>query len=168
MELFATPVHPTCLTGFWTHLWTVASNKIWRAALEETFLSKLTHKKRKRKLFNTITTSTTIFVKTKFSRKQLWKNFGDAHFGVGIDFHQNKTFRVFPTWGMGGSPPDSWQIAFLPANTRHANFDFNRCSILTECCFYLWKRFNGQAHSYSDSHCPTNNPPAKFSIPLTP
>ena len=28
----------------------------------------------------------------------------------------------------------------LFARAGHANFDFNQCSIFTECCFYLWKR----------------------------
>ena len=26
-------------------------------------------------------------------------------------------------------------------HTGQANFDFNQCSILTECCFWPWKRF---------------------------
>ena len=40
---------------------------------------------------------------------------------------------------------------------EYANFHFNRCSVFTECCFWLWKRFE-----WSKSllvrfplHCPT-------------
>ena len=36
-------------------------------------------------------------------------------------------------------------------HTVHANFDFNQCSIFTECSFQL-KGSNGQKHSSSDYH----------------
>ena len=63
-------------------------------------------------------------------------------------------------WGWGrrvGIPPTNWKIAhpltwktppphlyfhfILFVHTGYANFYFNGCSIFTECCFYLWKRF---------------------------
>ena len=52
----------------------------------------------------------------------------------------------FSYQGDGGSPPTSQPYHFyfnfvLFVHIGHANFDFNWCSIFTECCFWFWKRF---------------------------
>ena len=57
----------------------------------------------------------------------------------------------------------------LFVHTGHVNFDFNWCSVLTECCFYPWKSSNGKIHSSSDSyHSIKNTPQRNFSPPTTP
>ena len=49
----------------------------------------------------------------------------------------------------------------------HANFDFNWCSLFTRSCFLLWKSWNGQNHSSSDSEWTLSKkiPAANFLIP---
>ena len=60
-------------------------------------------------------------------------------------------------------------IFILFPHTGHSNFDFNWCSVLTECCFYPWKSSNGNIHSSSDSyHSIKKYPPAKFLTPSHP
>ena len=44
-------------------------------------------------------------------------------------------------------------------HTGHANFDFNWCSVFTECCFSFEKGLNHQNHSSSGSHHPVKNSP---------
>ena len=54
-------------------------------------------------------------------------------------------------------------IFILFVHTGQGNFDFNWCSVLTECCCYPWKSSNGKIHSSSDSyHSIKKYPPAKF------
>ena len=58
-------------------------------------------------------------------------------------------------------------LTSLFVDTGYANFDFNWCSIFTECCFWLWKGSNAQNHSSSDSHFPAplqKTPPYPFML----
>ena len=67
----------------------------------------------------------------------------------------------FPTSKVEQPPRGMEFILFV--HTGHVNFDFNWCSVLTECCFYPWKSSNGKIHSSSDSyHSIKKYPPAKF------
>ena len=51
----------------------------------------------------------------------------------------------------------------LFVHTGRVNFDFNQCSIFTECCFSFEKAFNGQMQFSPDSNHLVQNPTSKIS-----
>ena len=54
----------------------------------------------------------------------------------------------------------------LFAYIGHANFDFNQCSIFTDCCFQHWKRFEWSLLlRFSSTHKTIPFSLSKFSIP---
>ena len=57
----------------------------------------------------------------------------------------------------------------LFAYIGHANFDVNQCSVITDCCFKLWKRFEWSLLlRFSSTQKTMPLPLAKFTIPAPP